>query len=150
VRHHPSHRVGITGMNTTVQHVIFGTGPVGLGTLDAPTPATATPRHCATCSTDSSAAYTTACNAGDTSGRTSPSPHRANHYRQPPLDSYPHGMSCPRSACRPAPRPVTGPGDADAVEQVPRLRIRWEIREGIHEAFMSLACPIICYRRLIR
>jgi len=45
---------------------------------------------------------------------------------------------------------VTGPGHADAVEQVPRLRIRWEIREGIHEAFMSLACPIICYRRLIR
>jgi hypothetical protein len=30
-----------------------------------------------------------------------------------------------------------------------RLRIRWEIRDDIHEAFMSLACSIICYRRLI-
>ena len=29
-----------------------------------------------------------------------------------------------------------------------RLRIRWEIRDDIHEAFMSLACAIICYRRL--
>jgi transposase len=31
-----------------------------------------------------------------------------------------------------------------------RLRIRWEIRDDIHEAFMTLACAIICYRRLIR
>ncbi|WP_229837343.1 IS5 family transposase [Dactylosporangium sucinum] len=31
-----------------------------------------------------------------------------------------------------------------------RLRIRWEIRDDIHEAFMSLACSIICYRRLIK
>lgn len=29
-----------------------------------------------------------------------------------------------------------------------RLRIRWEIRDDIHEAFLSLACAIICYRRL--
>lgn len=29
-----------------------------------------------------------------------------------------------------------------------RLRIRWEIRDDIHEAFVSLACGIICYRRL--
>jgi transposase len=29
-----------------------------------------------------------------------------------------------------------------------RLRIRWEIRDDIHEAFMSLACGITCYRRL--
>jgi hypothetical protein len=28
------------------------------------------------------------------------------------------------------------------------LRIRWEIRDGIHEAFLSLACAIICWRRL--
>jgi len=27
-------------------------------------------------------------------------------------------------------------------------RIRWEIRDDIHEAFLSLACGIICYRRL--
>jgi hypothetical protein len=29
-----------------------------------------------------------------------------------------------------------------------RLRIRWEIRDDIHEAFLTLACAIICYRRL--
>ena len=29
-----------------------------------------------------------------------------------------------------------------------RLRIRWEIRDDIHEAFMTIACSIICYRRL--
>jgi transposase len=30
-----------------------------------------------------------------------------------------------------------------------RLRIRWEIRDDIHEAFLSLACGIICWRRLV-
>ena len=29
-----------------------------------------------------------------------------------------------------------------------RLRIRWEIRDDIHEVFLSLACAIICWRRL--
>ena len=29
-----------------------------------------------------------------------------------------------------------------------QLRIRWEIRDDIHEAFLSLACAIICWRRL--
>ena len=29
-----------------------------------------------------------------------------------------------------------------------RLRIRWEIRNGIREAFLSLARGIICWRRL--
>ncbi|MCW2865619.1 MAG: hypothetical protein JWP48_7327 [Actinoallomurus sp.] len=29
-----------------------------------------------------------------------------------------------------------------------RLRIRWEIRDDIHEAFLSLACSIICWRPL--
>ena len=29
-----------------------------------------------------------------------------------------------------------------------RLRIRWEIRDDIHEAFLSLGCSIICWRRL--
>jgi DDE family transposase len=29
-----------------------------------------------------------------------------------------------------------------------RLRIRREIRDDIHEAFLSLACAIICWRRL--
>ena len=28
------------------------------------------------------------------------------------------------------------------------LRVRWEIRDDIHEAFLSLACGIICWRRL--
>jgi hypothetical protein len=30
----------------------------------------------------------------------------------------------------------------------PAARIRWEIRDDIHEAFLSLACSIICWRRL--
>jgi len=29
-----------------------------------------------------------------------------------------------------------------------RLRIRWEIRDDIHEAFLTLGGAIICYRRL--
>jgi hypothetical protein len=29
-----------------------------------------------------------------------------------------------------------------------RLRIRWEIRDDIHEAFLTLGCAIVCYRRL--
>ncbi len=31
-----------------------------------------------------------------------------------------------------------------------RLRIRWEIQDDIHEAFMTLAAAIICWRRLVR
>jgi transposase len=31
-----------------------------------------------------------------------------------------------------------------------RLRVRWEIRDDIHEAFMTLASTIICWRRLSR
>ncbi|WP_442930792.1 IS5 family transposase [Micromonospora sp. NBC_00421] len=31
-----------------------------------------------------------------------------------------------------------------------RLRIRWEIRDDIHEAILTLACAIICWRRLQR
>jgi hypothetical protein len=27
-------------------------------------------------------------------------------------------------------------------------RFRWEVRDDIHEAFLSLACAIICWRRL--
>jgi hypothetical protein len=30
-----------------------------------------------------------------------------------------------------------------------RLRIRWEVRDDIHEAFLRLACGIICLRRLL-
>jgi hypothetical protein len=29
-----------------------------------------------------------------------------------------------------------------------RLRIRWEIRDDIHEAFPTLGCAVICWRRL--
>jgi transposase len=29
-----------------------------------------------------------------------------------------------------------------------RLRIRWEIRDDIHEAILALACALICRRRL--
>ncbi len=29
-----------------------------------------------------------------------------------------------------------------------RLRIRWEIRDDIHQAFVTLGCAIICWRRL--
>ncbi|MFJ1677226.1 hypothetical protein ACIODT_19860 [Streptomyces sp. NPDC088251] len=29
-----------------------------------------------------------------------------------------------------------------------RLRIRWEIRDDIHEAFLTLGCALICWRRL--
>jgi len=29
-----------------------------------------------------------------------------------------------------------------------RLRIRWGIRDDIHEAFLTLGCAIICWRRL--
>ena len=29
-----------------------------------------------------------------------------------------------------------------------RLRIRWEIRDDIHEAFLTLGCAVICRRRL--
>ncbi len=31
-----------------------------------------------------------------------------------------------------------------------RLRIRWEIRDDVHEAFLSLAAALICWRRLTR
>ena len=29
-----------------------------------------------------------------------------------------------------------------------RLRIRWEIRDDLHLAFVTLGCPVICWRRL--
>jgi transposase len=30
-----------------------------------------------------------------------------------------------------------------------RHRVRWEIRDDVHEAFLRLACAIICFRRLV-
>jgi hypothetical protein len=35
-----------------------------------------------------------------------------------------------------------------SVGQRHELRVRWEIRDDIHEAFLSLARAIICWRRL--
>lgn len=32
--------------------------------------------------------------------------------------------------------------------QFRRLRIRWEVRDDIHEAFLILGCALICWRRL--
>ncbi|MET9507824.1 transposase [Streptomyces flavidovirens] len=29
-----------------------------------------------------------------------------------------------------------------------RLRILWEMRDDIHEAFLTLGCALICWRRL--
>ncbi|WP_434482047.1 hypothetical protein [Streptomyces sp. NBC_01340] len=29
-----------------------------------------------------------------------------------------------------------------------RLRIRWEIRDDTHKAFLTLGCALICWRRL--
>jgi len=37
---------------------------------------------------------------------------------------------------------------AGALDWFRRLRIRWEIRDDIHEAFLSLTRAIICWRRL--
>jgi hypothetical protein len=63
----------------------------------------------------------------------------------------------PRSS--PAAAPTTAPAWAPAggFEQTiallhwfRRLRTRWEIRDDIHEAFLTLACAIICWRRLHR
>jgi transposase len=34
------------------------------------------------------------------------------------------------------------------LHQFKRLRIRWEYRADIHEAFLKLACCLICWRRL--
>jgi transposase len=31
-----------------------------------------------------------------------------------------------------------------------RLRIRWEVRDDIHEAFLKLACAIVCFHRLAK
>jgi hypothetical protein len=34
------------------------------------------------------------------------------------------------------------------LHQFRRLRIRWEHRADIHEAFLKLACCLICWRQL--
>lgn len=41
------------------------------------------------------------------------------------------------------------PGSCRCCGWFRRLRIRWEIRDGIHEAFMTLAAAVICRRGLI-
>jgi transposase len=34
------------------------------------------------------------------------------------------------------------------LHQFRRLRVRYDRRDGIHESFLSLACSVICWRRL--
>ncbi|GGN88031.1 transposase [Streptomyces albiflavescens] len=34
------------------------------------------------------------------------------------------------------------------LHQFKRLAVRWEHRAELHEAFVSLACSVICWRRL--
>ncbi|MGI5490995.1 hypothetical protein [Microtetraspora malaysiensis] len=41
-------------------------------------------------------------------------------------------------------------GVAGGLHWFRRLRIRWEIRDDMREAFMTLATAIICWRRLVR
>jgi transposase len=36
------------------------------------------------------------------------------------------------------------------IRQYRRLRIRYEKRRDIHQAFLELACILLCYKRLIR
>jgi hypothetical protein len=36
------------------------------------------------------------------------------------------------------------------LHQFRRLAVRWERRLDIHEAFVSLGCALICWRRLIK
>ena len=77
---------------------------------------------------------------------------------------YDHDISRPRSATWASARssPAAAPSTAAAWARTAgswkaafallhwfrRLHIRWEIRDDIHEAFLSLACGIICWRRL--
>ncbi|WP_104115133.1 hypothetical protein [Micromonospora chalcea] len=51
----------------------------------------------------------------------------------------------------------SGPGTRQVIEQTiallhwfRRLRTRWEIRDDIHQAFLTLAGAIVCWRRLQR
>ncbi|MFI7235553.1 hypothetical protein [Streptomyces cyaneofuscatus] len=34
------------------------------------------------------------------------------------------------------------------LDQFKRLAVRWERRTELHDAFVSLACSLICFRRL--
>jgi len=36
------------------------------------------------------------------------------------------------------------------LHQFKRLRTRYDVRDGIHESFLDLACSVICWRRLER
>jgi hypothetical protein len=72
------------------------------------------------------------------------------------------GWSGPPGSSRPSPRRGVAHGSGlgthrQVTEQTiallhwfRRLRIRREIRDDIHEAFMTLAAAIICWRRLAR
>ena len=53
-----------------------------------------------------------------------------------------------RARLRPGRPPLGRRADVRLLHWFRRLRIRWEIRDDIHEAFLTLACAIICWRRL--
>jgi hypothetical protein len=55
----------------------------------------------------------------------------------------PHGL-------RPGSSPLVVEQSIALLHWFRRLRVRWEIRDDIHAAFVSLACAIICYRRLTK
>ncbi len=72
------------------------------------------------------------------------------------------GWSAPQGSSRPSPAGASRTALARGtnrwvIEQTiallhwfRRLRIRWEIRDDIHQAFMTLAAAMICWRRLAR
>jgi hypothetical protein len=41
-----------------------------------------------------------------------------------------------------------GEGRVALLHRFGRLRVRWEVRDEIHQAFLTLGCAIICWRRL--
>ena len=73
-----------------------------------------------------------------------------------PTQTRPAGSRSPRHIARHGIEHGSGPGVYRwVVEGAPallhwfrRLRIRSEIRDDIHDAFVTLGCAIICWRRL--
>ncbi|MGW2800550.1 hypothetical protein [Streptomyces sp. NPDC001269] len=72
-----------------------------------------------------------------------PSPGRDRTSSQPPEESGFHGHQAAGTA------PTSA---VEAVDVFPywfrRLRIRWEVRDDIHEAFLTLGMAVICRQRL--
>jgi hypothetical protein len=53
-----------------------------------------------------------------------------------------------RARLRPGRVPLGREGAIALLHWFRRLRIRWEIRDDIHHAFVTLGCAVICRRRL--